>query len=153
MARKIILEIIAFLFILLFLYTAGSKLSDLEKFRVVISKSPLLYPAADVVAVVIPLLEVVVAILIAIPRTRYIGLFGAFTLMVIFTAYITAILQLSENIPCSCGGVLQQMGWREHLVFNVFFSLLGLSGIILSIEPNDPMRLQQRSPDEKRTLL
>lgn len=132
MTRKITLEIIAFLFVLLFVYAAGSKLLDMEKFRVVISKSPLLYPITGLVAIAIPLFEILIAILMAIPRFRYVGMLGAFSLMIIFTAYIFAILQFSENIPCSCGGVLQSMGWKEHLAFNIVFTLIGLLGVTLS---------------------
>jgi hypothetical protein len=24
-------------------------------------------------------------------------------------------------LPCSCGGAISRMGWREHIVFNVVF--------------------------------
>lgn len=132
MPRKITLEFIACLLILLFVYTAGSKLLDMERFRLVISKSPLLYPITGFVAIVIPLSEFLVSILIALPRYRYAGMLGAFSLMVIFTAYIFAILQFSENIPCACGGVLQSLGWQDHLIFNIGFTLVALLGVVLS---------------------
>jgi hypothetical protein len=47
-----------------------------------------------------------------------------------FTAYIIAITKFSDYIPCSCGGVLQEMGWGEHLVFNICFVLLALAAIL-----------------------
>src|SRR5690606_28267369 len=45
--------------------------------------------------------------------------------------YIAAILNLGVFIPCSCGGVLEKLGWTEHLVFNCVFVALALVGIVL----------------------
>ena len=130
-AKKIALEIICFLFILLFTYAAVMKLMDVQKFTVQIGQSPLLTDFAGVVAWVIPISELLIAGMLAVIRLRLVGLYAAFSLMVMFTAYITAILLIDENIPCSCGGVLESMGWTEHLIFNIGFVILGLGGILL----------------------
>ncbi len=131
MKKKIALEIICFLFIFLFTYAAVMKLMDVEKFTVQIGQSPLLTNFAELVAWVVPSIELLIAGMLAFPRVRSIGLYMAFSLMVMFTAYIVAILQFSEKIPCACGGVLDSMGWKEHLIFNIGFVVLGLIGIIL----------------------
>ena len=131
MKRKIAVEIISFLFIFLFVYAALNKLLDVEKFRVQIGQSPLLTDIAPFVAWFIPVTEIAVALMMSIFRFRLIGFYAAFGLMVIFTAYIVAILKFNEHIPCSCGGVLQSMSWTEHLIFNVCFVLLALAGVML----------------------
>jgi len=130
-ARAIIIEIICGLFILLFIYAAVSKLLDVEKFRVQIGQSPLLTRMAGFVAWFVPAIEILISLLLTIGRTRLLGLFASFGLMVMFTAYIVAITQFSEHVPCSCGGVLAKLGWTEHLVFNVGFVVLGIVGVIL----------------------
>lgn len=137
MKTKALLELIIFLLILLFVYAASSKLLDFPKFEVQVSQSPLLTPIAAIVAWSIPIVELIVSMLLAIPRSRAMGLYGAFTLMVMFTAYIAAILQMDDNIPCSCGGVLEKMGWTEHLIFNIAFLVLALTGIILETKVHD----------------
>jgi hypothetical protein len=48
-----------------------------------------------------------------------------------FTAYIITILNFSEYIPCSCGGILQNMTWKTHLVFNIGLVLLSIAGILI----------------------
>jgi hypothetical protein len=48
-----------------------------------------------------------------------------------FTGYIIAITRFSDNVPCSCGGVLQTMSWNQHMVFNIVFILLALTGVFL----------------------
>jgi len=44
---------------------------------------------------------------------------------------VLAILSFSKELPCSCGGVLQEMSWQQHLVFNIVFTLLALLAAIL----------------------
>ncbi len=143
--KKFLIEVIAFLLILLFLYAAGTKLVDIEKFRIVISKSPLLYSISHLVSIIIPAAEILLSFLIAIPRSRFFGLLGAFTLMVIFTAYIVVILQFSEEIPCACGGVLQSLGWKEHLIFNIVFTLIALTGMLLELDGKRQSVIQKQS--------
>ena len=140
-AKKIALEIICFLFILMFTYAAVVKLMDVEKFIGQILQSPLLRDLAGMVAWMIPILELLIAGMLALTRLRLLGLYAAFSLMLMFTAYIIVILNFSEKIPCACGGILAQMGWTEHLVFNIVFVIMGLGGIILhtqTIKSNQP---------------
>lgn len=141
MLRKIVIDIIAVLFILLFVYAAASKLMDYQKFLVQLGQSPLLTAYVNSIAWTIPTLEIVIAILLAIPGSRLLALYASFTLMVIFSAYITAILSFSDFIPCSCGGVLQHMSWKAHLLFNVVFVILAAIGVLLAPSQPDDYRL------------
>ena len=131
MKRNTIIEIIAFLYIFLFMYAAVSKLVDYEKFRVQLGQSPLLTAFAGWVAWIVPAIEIIISVMLAVPRFRMTGFYASFSLMVMFTAYIIAILQFSDYIPCSCGGILQNMSWNQHMLFNIGFILLALVGIVL----------------------
>ncbi len=131
MKKKTIVEIIAYLFILLFVYASVNKLVDYENFSTELGKSPLLTAFADWVAWGIPVIELAVVVLLTVPKWCLAGFYAAFSLMTMFTAYIVAILKFSDFIPCSCGGVLQNMTWNQHLVFNIVFMLLALTGIML----------------------
>jgi uncharacterized membrane protein YphA (DoxX/SURF4 family) len=136
MTRKVVIEIISFLFILLFVYAAVAKLLDFEKFKIQVGQSPLLTGFGDYIPWIVISAEIIVTIALMIPRIRLVGFFAAFSLMTMFTAYIFAILHFSPYVPCSCGGVLEKFGWQEHLVFNIVFLALGLTGIILHVRPN-----------------
>ena len=48
-----------------------------------------------------------------------------------FTIYIAAMLLSGSDIPCSCGGVLEEMSWGTHIIFNCFFVALSAWGIYL----------------------
>ena len=131
MKRQTFIEIISILFILLFVYAATSKLIDYQKFRVQLGQSPLLTSFAGLVAWLIPSIEILIAILLAIPRYRLTGLYASFSLMTMFTMYIFIITHYSEYIPCSCGGVLAKMSWNVHFVFNILLIILALIAILL----------------------
>jgi len=132
---RILLDSICILFILLFVYAASNKLLDFQKFKVQLGQSPLLTHLVDFTALFIPILEIIISLILCFPKLRLIGLYFSFTLMTMFTLYIISILNFSEHIPCSCGGVLQNMSWKQHLVFNIGFVLLGLFGILIYPRP------------------
>lgn len=129
--QKLSLEFICLLYVLLFVYAAISKLLDFENFQVQLGQSPLLSAFAGSIAWIVPLLELLISLLIVSKKWRIIGLFAAFSLMVMFTAYIFIILNYSSFVPCSCGGILERMGWKEHLFFNIVFIMLAAAGILI----------------------
>jgi hypothetical protein len=132
MKKNMIIEIICSLFIILFMYAALTKLLDYEKFRVQIGQSPLLTAFAGWIAWMVPVAEILISIMLLFSRLRLIGLYAAFSLMVMFTTYIICILTLSLYIPCSCGGVLEKLGWTEHLIFNIVFIIMAAAATLLS---------------------
>lgn len=132
--KTIITEVICLLYILLFVYAAISKLLDFENFQAQLAQSPLLSAYADIVSWAVPIVELGIALMLTIPKFRKIGLFAAFTLMVMFTAYIFIILNFSDFVPCSCGGVLEKLGWTEHLAFNIAFILLAALALFFLVQ-------------------
>jgi hypothetical protein len=51
--------------------------------------------------------------------------------MIAFIIYIIAIILTNDQLPCSCGGVLEELSWSQHIVFNSIFILLGITAIII----------------------
>jgi hypothetical protein len=135
MSRKLIAEIIGGLFILLFLYTALSKLSEIALFRLVLRSSPLISGYANLLSILIPAAEIFVSTLLFFPGTRRWGLSASFLLMLIFTVYLAYMISFATQLPCACGGVISRLSWKQHLVFNFVFTLLALTGIWLNREP------------------
>ncbi len=127
----IILELVCYLYILLFVYTATSKIIDFENFRIQLSQSIVISPFSNWLVLFIPILEFIIAIGLLIKKWRTPAFYAAFVLMVIFSTYIYIILNFIPDIPCSCGGVLDKMSWDDHLIFNLAFVLLALTAILL----------------------
>jgi putative oxidoreductase len=141
--RNVLVEIIGSLLILLFVYTAISKLMDIPKFTFTMSRSPLIGNSASFLALAVPVIELLIAALLFVPRTRLLGLYGSLGLMTAFTLYIGYMLSFADKLPCSCGGVIGKMTWNQHLVFNIFFTLLSLLGVVLERR----RRKQKKDPE------
>lgn len=136
MKIRTVVIIFRYLLILLFLYAAANKLLDYQKFTVQIGQSPILIGYATFIAWFIPVIEIVIAALLFHNKTLVIGLYASYGLMTMFTGYIVVILNFAERVPCSCGGILDKMGWHEHLIFNTVFTLFALSAVLLQAKLN-----------------
>ncbi|THU39601.1 DoxX family membrane protein [Niastella caeni] len=131
LSKSTIVEIISVLFIILFLYTGISKLMEYAVFKEQIAESPILKPVASFIAWALPLTEFIVSLLLIIPRWRLKGLYASLFLMIAFTIYIGAIMLFNKELPCSCGGIISELSWNGHLIFNSIFILLALIGVLL----------------------
>jgi len=127
-----IVEIIAALLILLFLYTAISKSFQINNTVYVLEKTPVLSGSPETIAWTVVVVEYILTALLFIPGLRKLGLYGSLFLLVSFTIYIGYMMTFVPKLPCSCGGVISQMTWKQHLIFNICFILLALAGILLS---------------------
>lgn len=129
--KGIIIETVCLLYVLLFIYAAVSKFLDFENFQVQLGQSPLLSAFANNISFLVILVELTFSVLLVLPVYRIKALYLSVGLMAIFTVYIILILNFSSFIPCSCGGILERLGWTEHLIFNLFFVVIGIIGLLL----------------------
>ncbi|TQM21738.1 DoxX family protein [Chryseobacterium aquifrigidense] len=134
----ICISIISYFFILLFVYAAVSKILDFENFQIQIAQSPLLSTYAGITSYAVIIAELLISFCLMFPRYRIYGLYSSLGLMTSFTIYIYLIIHYSEFVPCSCGGILEKLGWDEHLIFNIGCAIMAAIGIYLSV------RLKQR---------
>lgn len=125
-------EFVSYFFILLFCYASISKMMDFENFQIQIGQSPLLSAYAGVVSYSVIIVEILISILLIFERTRIPALYAATALMSAFTIYIYLILNYSDFVPCSCGGILEDLGWTEHLIFNISCVILGAISVMLN---------------------
>lgn len=132
---SIIYEAGYILFILLWGTTAASKLGDLKEFKAELDKQVFSALFTEFLLFVVPTFELIAATLLAFKKTRYSGLLFSLALMLTFTAYISLILLgYYDKVPCSCGGVLEILGWKSHLVLNLFFTALAIGLIYIHIK-------------------
>ncbi len=129
--RNTAIELITILYISLMLYTAISKLADYNLSREQMAMMPLMMPIAHIIVWILPVTEIIIAILIFIPQTRIKGLYIVTGLMILFSVYIVYMMTNYEHLPCSCGGLLQALSWKGHLIFNGLYILMGIIAIIL----------------------
>jgi len=126
-----IVEFISALLIILFIYTGINKIMDYEKFKTEMGRSPFIQNMSQYIAILLPSGELVIALLLIIKRTRLVGFYVSFFIMSLFTGYIWLMLNYAYDLPCSCGGIISQMSWRNHLYFNTAFTVLAATATIL----------------------
>lgn len=131
--RAATIQIIYVLLVFLFSYAGVSKLIGFRTFHVQLSQSPYISRFADYIARILPVFELLLAASFAFSALRLYALYTSLFLLALFTAYLLAMLSFSYYIPCSCGGLLSVLTWKQHVVFNTFFIVLSLIGIGLTI--------------------
>jgi len=131
-SKKITLDCIAALLVLLFLYTALSKFLDFEGFTYDINNQPFPDRWTPILIWLIPGLEIAITINLLVPKWRFIGLWASLVVMTMFTAYTAMVLMHGFSyIPCSCGGVVKNLTWPQHLVLNLSYVAISILGIFL----------------------
>lgn len=126
-----VIEFISSLLILLFVYAAISKLIDHRRFIIVLEQFPFVKSIAPILGWLIPLTELVIAGLLFLQTTKVTGLFASLILLLFFTAFLLYMIVYYPKLPCNCGGVLQMLSWKQHIIFNLLFILLSSVGIII----------------------
>ncbi|RYG54141.1 MAG: hypothetical protein EOO01_02385 [Chitinophagaceae bacterium] len=133
--RQLAIEIIAYLYVILFVYAAAYKLLDYRFFQVQLAHSPYIGWSSHSLAWLVPTVELIAAGMLIYAPFRKWGMYLSFLIMLCFTIYIAYLLNFSPNIPCACGGIFDKMGWKGHLLFNSVFTALGALGIVLMRRP------------------
>ena len=140
MKRKIIIEIISSLLILLFLYASVSKWLAFKTFIGDMNNQPFPNWMTPYLVWGIPVIEVLIAVGLMFEKTRVPALYASLVLMMAFTIYTVAVLSHAfKYVPCSCGGVIKKLTWPQHLFFNLFFVGISLLGIWL--KKRDPVEV------------
>lgn len=118
------IEIVSALLIVLFVYTACTKLMEHQRFFLAMKKNPLIEEYAGFLSWWVPLSELCIATMLVLPRQRRAGLLASAITMAIFSVYVIYMVSTFTDLPCTCGGIIQQMTWQQHVVFNITFTTL-----------------------------
>ena len=129
--KRIIVDVIVYLFLALFVYTAYSKFKTIEDFKSILSHSPLIGRYGAFIAWSIPVLETVISLFLVIPNLKKIGLYASMFIMIFFTLFLTYGIFSGSKLPCNCGGVISMMTWTQHIWFNLVFIMLAIIGVRL----------------------
>ena len=135
--RKMIVEVISALFILLFLYTAISKTHHIQSTVNVIKRAPLISSIPVTMAWAVVIIEYTTSLLLFLPKTRKLGLYISLGLMLSFTLFIGYMMLFAPTLPCSCGGIISKMTWNQHLIFNILVSMLALTAVLFQRKTHD----------------
>jgi putative oxidoreductase len=154
MKRIPIANIVSVLLLLLFTYTATSKFLDYDRFvfQMKLAPVPLMKWVAPILGWLIPAIETLLVVGITtcffIPKVKVISLYASVVLLSAFEIYIAIMLLSGSQLPCTCGGIISQMGWGQHLLFNAFFIAMGFISVRFK-KINSSAALQMGNDDFK----
>jgi len=132
-AKAATAAIISWMCMALFLYTAYAKIEDHQRFLGGLQNVHLIGGMAWPISFLVPIVEILVAVLLLIPKARRAGFYGFITTMLLFTGYIISVLIWEKHLPCHCGGAVEKLSWTQHILFNAAFILLAIVGVRLTI--------------------
>jgi hypothetical protein len=140
-SREYLIFGICLLCVFLSLFSAYEKLAEHQVFANGLSKVAVIGTYAEFIAWMVPFAEIGVSLLMIIPATYKLGLYGFTALMVIFTTYMMVMLIWNKALPCHCNLIIDQLSWTQHVWFNLFFIGLAVTAICLgrstpNIHPN-----------------
>lgn len=127
--KKIVGDVVVYIFIILFVYTATGKIQSYHSFNLVLSKSVLIGEYHTIVAWGVPAIEIIISILLVFPLSRKAGLICSLAIMLVFTVYLIYMVNSGTQLICTCGGVLSTLTWKQHIWFNVIFILIAATGL------------------------
>jgi putative oxidoreductase len=132
MKKETTIKIICTLLVFLFVYAAISKLTDFTGFTADMNNQPLPRFLKPILVWAVPATELAIVALLIFDTTRLIGLYASLLLMAAFTFYTAVVLlHFFKYIPCSCGGIIKNLTWPQHLLLNLFFVLIAIIGIFI----------------------
>ena len=127
---NLVSDVSAVALILMWMYAAMSKLFSFENFRLELLGHNLIRNHASLIALNIPIAELLIVLLLVFTRTQRIGHYASAGLLAVFTGYIIYMFQFYPHAPCSCGGGISSLSWKEHIAFNLSFMGVSVIGLL-----------------------
>ena len=119
-------------YILVYVYAAVTKLILFQVFILQMDMQPFDDRLTPWLVRLIPGTELLLSLMLVMPKYKKLGLILSTALMLCFTIYIVLVkLRFYGIIPCSCGGAISSFTWTQHLIFNLVLLALGGLGIYM----------------------
>lgn len=84
---------------------------------------------SSLIAWFVPVTELIIVVMLVVENLRIYGLYASLLMMLMFEVYIGWMKLSNIDLPCTCGGIISQMSWTTHFIFNaviitlIFFAL------------------------------
>jgi len=132
MPQRIIVQIATLLLVFVLVYTGLTKWINFSHYSRSMLSQPLPSGWLNILIYVIPIVEIIAALLLIPQHTRQLGLWITSILMMSFTAYVWYIKFSSwENTTCPCGGLFSQLTWNQHAWVNSLLTIIAITTTII----------------------
>jgi len=133
------------LLIILWSYAVFAKLADFPLYQKQMRQQVFSPAVSAYLVYLILFLESLAMLSLMFMATRRTGLILSLLLLIGFTIYIILIMGgYFPKVPCSCGGLISKMSWKNHLYFNLIFMVMNLVCLYYSPQKERRFQAQQR---------
>ncbi len=133
MARQLYIQVATLLLLFVLLYTGLTKWINFSHYSRSMLSQPLPSGWLNILMYVIPIIEIIAAILLIPQQTRQLGLWITSIIMTAFTAYVVYIkLSALENTTCPCGGLFSKLNWNQHTWVNSLLTIIAMTATLLN---------------------
>ena len=122
-----VLNIMEYAIIGLFIYSALTKIISPFEFQVKLVKASYLpISVIPLITWMLPAGEVIAVGLLLFKRSAGMGWMMIYGLMSFFNGHLLILHHIVPTAPCSCGGVLESIGFAEHFMLNMLITIFAL---------------------------
>jgi hypothetical protein len=132
--KKLIEDVITVGLIFLWSYAAALKVLNHQRFLQEISWFPILKLEPVFIAVAFPVAISITAVMMAIEKTRLKGLVASAATLIVMTVYLIFLVNFSEELPCSCSSIWENLEWKDNILINLGLIIVNLIAILLRKE-------------------
>jgi len=132
MNTKALVKLIAIALAVLFAIAAVDKLEHYAKFSLQLQSFPVDLSVLSSQAWMIPVSELMVALLLILPLTRLKGLFASLFLLSVYTLYLVCMLETRFHCICNCGEPFRSLSLKMHIAFTLAAVFVTGVGVVLS---------------------
>ncbi|MBF8457241.1 hypothetical protein IV494_08600 [Kaistella sp. G5-32] len=125
--------VLAYFFVVVFIYATVQKVFDFETFSNQLNVAPQLGSYGAMVASLIVILQVLIVVLFCWRKSRFFGFSITVVMLGIFSIYMAVIL-LQKTLPCECLGIIKGLNWKQNFAFTLFLLLIGVMGLLGSAQ-------------------
>lgn len=130
--------------IIMWTYAVFAKLADFPLYQSQMRQQVFSSTVSVYLVYVVIMLETIVLLCLIIHATKPLGLILSLMMLIGFTFYIALILTgYFPKVPCSCGGLIAKMSWKNHLCFNLIFMGMNLNCLYYSLHYERRLKAQQ----------
>lgn len=123
-------EVIIYSFLVLFVYVATDKLYHYREFTNVLTLVPFFGKYHSITAPLIIAVQIVISVMLLLPKWKALGLHATLILLVIFTSCLIIMLCYTKVLPCSCAGIAASLSWKAQMWLNILLIALAGLGIL-----------------------
>lgn len=132
MKARTVIEVIASLLIVLFLYAAATQVVSHPAFQSQINRNLSNAALSGIIAWLIPAIQLAMVLLLWRPATRLAAFSCAMAIVSCYTVYLIMMLPAAYKSFCNCGELWRQARLEVNILVNLAIILLAATAIILT---------------------